>query len=331
MEKGNKGALIIIIVLLIVFVPLAFLTTTYKFKENKEKAQKPVTKALPEFYENGTLNFVLYNSLLGTYTCNNTNDVGYCGWAYETIDDDIYALDYYEDTYLDELPIVNSRFAFIVDTASSYNQNNSDNANIFLYDIKGQEVLASYKAVKNYTIGLDGDYFIVKDLNDLWGVIKLDEDEIVQVAPFEYEYIGVQNQIANAKETLDAEFFVALKNRFWYVLDNTGSVLNSPISAEIYQYDSNVIVGLYNNKYSLYNYYGNMLLNSTSYDGMKIVGKYILTIDTYGKYEVVNYNTNEVVSTKSLTLESINDINYDFNDDGTINIYKGDSLIETIK
>lgn len=331
MGNSNKGALIIIIALLVIFVPLSFLTITYKVKESKEKSQIPVVKTLPDFYENGTLNFVLYNNLIGTYTCNNTNEEGYCGWAYETTDDDTYSLDYYEDAYLDELPIVNSRYAFIVDTESSYNQNNIDNDDIYLYDIEEQKVLASYKAVKNYTIGIDGDYFIVKDLNDFWGVIKFDEDSFVQVIPFEYEYIGVENQLANAKEYLDSEIFVALKNSFWYLLDSSGSVLNSPISASIYQYDSNVIVGLYNNKYSLYNYYGNMLLNSMSYDGMKIIGKYILTLDTYGKYEVINYNTNEVVSTKSLTLSNINDLNYDFNDDGSINIYKGESLIETIK
>lgn len=331
MEKENKGALIIIVILLIIFVPLAFLTATYKFKENKEKTQKPIVNSLPEFYENGTLNFVEYNSLIGTYKCNNTNDSGFCGYAYEAIDDDTYVLDYYEDTYLDELNIVNSRYAFIVDTNSSYDQNNLNNVDIFLYDIIEQKVISSYKAVKNYTIGLDGNYFIVKDLNDLWGVIKFDEDNIVQVIPFEYEYIGIQNQIANAKQTLDSELFVALKNRFWYLLDNNGSILNSPISAAIYQYDGNIIVGLSNNKYYLYNYYGNMLLNSTPYDGMKIVGKYILTLDAYGKYSVINYNTNEIVSTKSLTLGSINDIKYDFNDDGTINLYLGDSLLETIK
>lgn len=330
MNNGNKGSLIIIVILLIIFVPLSFLTITYKVKENKEQEKKEVKKALPEFYLDGTLNFVLYNNLIGTYTCENTKEEGYCGYAYETIDDDIYSLDYYEDSYLDELSIALSRYAFLVDTSTSYDKNNTDNATIILYDIEKAKVLASYKAVKDYTIGLDGDYFIVKDMNDLWGVIKLDDGNIIQIIPFEYNYIGVQNQIANAKEQLDSDMFVALKNNFWYLLDNSGTVLNSPISASIYEYDSNIIVGVYNNKYSLYNYYGNMLLNSVSYDGIKIVGKYVLTIDNYDKYEVINYNTNEVVSTKNVTIESIKDVKYDINDDGSINIYKGDNLIETI-
>lgn len=330
MEKGNKKALIIIVILLIVFVPLSFLTATYKFKENKEKEKKPSAPTLPEFYENGTLNFVEYNSLLGTYKCNNTNDVGFCGYAYEAIDDDSYALDYYEDSYLDELGIVNSKYTFIIDTDASYDQNNTEDKEVILYDIEQEKVIDTYKSVKNYTIGLNGDYFIVKDLNDMWGVIKLEED-IVTVIPFEYEYIGVQNQLANAKETLDAELFVGYKNRFWYILGNNGTPLSSPLSAAVYQYDSDVIVGVFNNKYSLYNYYGNMLLNSASYNGMKIVGKYIFTLNSFGKYEVVNYNTNEVVSSKTVDIENIDDIRYDFNEDGSINLYKGDNLLETIK
>lgn len=330
MEKGNKGALIIIIILLIIFVPLAFLTTTYNFKENKEKEKKPVKPSLPEFYENGTLNFIEYNSLLGTYKCNNTNDSGFCGYAFEAIDDANYALDYYEDSYLDELGIINNKYTFLVDTDTTYDQNNIDNKKVLLYDIEQSKIIGTYKAVKNYTIGLNGDYFIVKDLNDLWGVIKL-EEEITQVIPFEYEFIGVQNQLANAKETLDTEFFVGYKNRFWYILGNNGTILSSPLSAEIYEYDSDIIVGLLNNKYSLYNYYGNMLLNSASYDGIKIVGKYVLTLSAFGRYEVINYNTNEVISSKNVDIENIDDIKYDFNEDGSINLYKGDNILETIK
>ena len=330
MEKGNKGALIIIVILLIVFVPLAFLTATYKFKENKENEKKPVAPSLPEFYENGTLNFIEYNSLIGTYKCNNTNDSGFCGYAYEAIDDDNYVLDYYEDTYLDEVGIINSKYTFLIDTYDTYDQNNTDNKEVLLYDIEQGKIIGTYKAVKNYTIGLNGDYFIVKDANDLWGVIKL-EDEIVIVIPFEYEYIGVQNQLANAKETLDTELFVGYKNHFWYILSNNGTVLSSPLSASIYEYDSDVIVGVLNNKYSLYNYYGNMLLNSASYDGIKIVGKYVLTLSAFGKYEVINYNTNEVISSKNVDIENIDDIKYDFNEDGSINLYKGDNILETIK
>ncbi len=330
MEKGNKGALIIIVILLIVFVPLAFLTATYKFKENKENEKKPVAPSLPEFYENGTLNFIEYNSLIGTYKCNNTNDSGFCGYAYEAIDDDNYVLDYYEDTYLDEVGIINSKYTFLIDTDDTYDQNNTDNKEVLLYDIEQGKIIGTYKAVKNYTIGLNGDYFIVKDANDLWGVIKL-EDEIVIVIPFEYEYIGVQNQLANAKETLDTELFVGYKNHFWYILSNNGTVLSSPLSASIYEYDSDVIVGVLNNKYSLYNYYGNMLLNSASYDGIKIVGKYVLTLSAFGKYEVINYNTNEVISSKNVDIENIDDIKYDFNEDGSINLYKGDNILETIK
>ncbi len=330
MENGNKGALIIIVLLLIVFVPLAFLTTTYKFKENKEKEKKTEAPSLPEFYENGNLNFVEYNSLLGTYNCNNTNEAGFCGYAYETIDDDNYVLDYYEDTYLDELGIINSKYTFLIDTDATYDQNNTENKEVFLYDIEQDKIIGTYRAVKNYTIGLNGDYFIVKDLNDLWGVIKLEEG-ITQVIPFEYEYIGVQNQLANAKETLDTELFVGYKNRFWYLIGNNGIVLSSPLAAGIYEYDSDIIIGVLNNKYSLYNYYGNMLLNSASYDGMKIIGKYVFTLNSFGKYEVINYNTNEVVSSKTVDIENIDDIKYDFNEDGTINLYKGDNILETIK
>lgn len=330
MKNGNKGALIIIVILLIVFVPLSFLTITYKVKDNKDKEKKQVKETLPQFYQDGMLNFVEYNSLLGTYKCNNTNDAGFCGYAYETIDDDNYVLDYYEDTYLDELGIINSKYTFLIDTDTTYDQNNIENKDILLYDIEQGKVISSYKAVKNYTIGLDGNYFIVKDTNNLWGVIKLEED-LVTVIPFEYDFIGVQNQLANAKDTLDTELFVGYKNNFWYILNNSGTVLSSPLAAGIYEYDSDVIVGVLNNKYSLYNYYGNMLLNSASYEGMKIIGKYILTLNYFGKYEVINYNTNEVISSKEANIEDISDIKYDFNEDGTINLYKGDTLIETIK
>ena len=326
MRSENKVVLVIIIILLVISVPASIWGITYKILDatKKEVVEAPVIK---DFYEDGQLNFYDFGTLVGTYTCENNV---YCGWAYETMDDVDYDLDYYFDKTIDTFNLVNGRYAFIVDT--SVKEEYYRSSWIKLYDVTTSSIIDEYVAVKNYTIGMENDTYIVKNGAGKWGVIQLGVAGMDTVVPFEYDYIGVQNQLANASSLLVADKFAAIKDGSWVIVDATGSELSFKISQDIYQYDNGaLIVKDEEGKFKLYDYDGNTLLNGVAYKDLKFVNKYVFTFDFYGYFKIADYTTGTIVSTKNPTISSLGDVTYEVNEDGSMDIYISGAFTETVK
>lgn len=323
----NKASLIVIIVLLVVSVPATIYGFINKIGTKKESAT-PVVNTNQNFYQDGVLNFYDFGTLLGTYNCKNTT--GYCGWAYETVDDGDYSLHYYDDTSIDQYTIINSRYAFIVDT------NMTDeffrNAGVILYDILDGKEIATYKAVKNYTIGLENNYFIVENKDGKWGVIELGSTGTNAIIPFEYDFIGVKDNVDNTTSRLVADVFVAQKDSSWYIIDTNGSELSTGFSGQIYLYENNVIAvrSNMNGSVSLYTYDGEVLLNGNYYRDVKFYGKYAATLDTRGMFVLMNYETGEQATRNSYNVSSLEFVTFNTKKDGTIDVYVNNGIAETI-
>ena len=91
--KIKKGSLITIIVLLVIFVPLAVIGTISHFANEEETTSNDNTNPNQEFYYNNALWFYGPNKeLLSTYACTTTN----CGYALNNLEDSKYGLEFFD-------------------------------------------------------------------------------------------------------------------------------------------------------------------------------------------------------------------------------------------
>lgn len=329
MEK-NKAPLIIIILLLIISIPASIIGVGYKVYNTKHKNDKINTPSLKPFFENGKLNFYDYGTLIGNYTCENPN--GYCGWAFEMLDDELYSLEYYDDNKIDYLPLIESRYAFIVDTplldeSDEYNRS----AGVILYDILENKQIDKYRAVKNYSIGIEGNYFIVQDVTNNFGVIQLTSEGVFNVVPFQYDYIGIKNDDEDTLVGLSNKLYIGYRNFNWVVINNLGQEISNRFSYPITDYNNDVVlIKDQNNMYGIYSYLGAKLLTQ-DYKQMKLVGKYVAVYDSFGYFSLMDYSTKQMVNKERIMVSSLEDIRFEILEDESINIYVSGGLYENVK
>ncbi|MGM9834988.1 MAG: hypothetical protein ACI31M_04345 [Bacilli bacterium] len=325
--ENRKAALIIIIIMLAISIPCSIIGIGYKiYLANKPSPVIP-SKPNQDFYQNGTLNFYDYGELLGQYVCKNPN--GYCGWAYETVDDEEYNLKYYKDNSIDNVTLISSRFAFLLDEeeiSDSY-----IDKDIILYDVIDSKEVGTYKGVKDYTVGINNSYYIVKDANGKWGVIQLTRDGLTDVIPFEYDYIGLQNDLNPSTNKVIANVFVVLKNNEWFIVDLNNTKLSKPLIHSIMNYNKDSIIVNYYSRESLFDFNGTMQLNGQTYSHIEYIKNYVGYIDSEGNFSVVDYNNNVNVTKDSYPVASSSDIELINNEDGSIDIFISGEFKETIQ
>ena len=332
--RENKAAFYIIIVLLVISIPASLLGIYYKFFAPEEETivEAPRVK---NFFEDGMLNFYEYNELIGTYTCQ--NPTGYCGYAYETVDDDMYGTNYYYDGSTDLMTLIDSRYAFLVDVEDNPDDVYNRSAEVILYDVREGMELGRYFAVKNYTVGIENSYYIVQNEVGKWGVIQLNPNEpnVAEIIPFEYDFIGLQNKIAGMSSLIAAEEFIVKNGNAWFLINENGVTLTSSFINPIYEYDENALIVKASNlttgsTYSLYTYDGRKLLNQTDYKQIKIIDKYVAVYDVYGYFLLLDYNTGSQVTSEKKAVASLDDVSFFTNDDGSIDIEVGGVFFETV-
>lgn len=323
---NRKAAFIIIIVLLVVSIPCSIIGIAYKFISSNKEITQPIKRPNQEFYQNGTLNFYDYGELLGQYNCKNLN--GYCGWAYETIDDDNYNLRYYNDESIDNIYLVSNRYAFLLDVPEileSY-----EDREIILYDVIDAKEVNTYKGVKDYSVGINNDYYIVKNDADKWGVIQLTRKGLTEVIPFEYDYIGLQEDLNSLTSKIISNIFAVLKNDEWYLIDLNNSQLSKPVATPIINYNKDSMIVNYYSKESLFNYQGIVQLGGQAYNHIEYVKDYVGYIDNNNNYSVVDYNNGNSITEDSYYVNNYKDIELVKKEDGSIDIYIFGEFKETI-
>lgn len=323
---NRKAAFIIIIVLLVISIPCSIIGIAYKFISSNKEITQPIKRPNQEFYQNGILNFYDYGELLGQYNCKNLN--GYCGWAYETIDDDNYNLRYYNDESIDNIYLVSNRYAFLLDVPEileSY-----EDREIILYDVIDAKEVNTYKGVKDYSVGINNDYYIVKNDADKWGVIQLTRKGLTEVIPFEYDYIGLQEDLNSLTSKIISNIFAVLKNDEWYLIDLNNSQLSKPVATPIINYNKDSMIVNYYSKESLFNYQGIVQLGGQAYNHIEYVKDYVGYIDNNNNYSVVDYNNGNSITEDSYYVNNYKDIELVKKEDGSIDIYIFGEFKETI-
>lgn len=239
--KGNKGSLIIIIVLLIIFIPLTILGYLNRSKEEEN------SKHL--LYYNNQIWFYDNNVLKGKYGCK----VPSCTLAMSSNESDVnYGINIYTS---DDINQVNyKKFAFI-----------RDENKILLYNVYDNLVVSRYSGFKNYNNMLGSTAILMNDYNK-WGVLSY-SDSLENVIPFEYDFIGVTNKVIDNK--LDLSHFIVLKDNKWSIIDNNNKSISSSFDDVIIDYsvNNNILVIVFKNSINIYNISNNRLYESISFNG----------------------------------------------------------------
>lgn len=323
---NRKAAFIIIIVLLVISIPCSIIGIAYKFISSNKEITPPTIRPNQEFYQDGILNFYDYGELLGQYSCKNVN--GYCGWAFETIDDDHYNLKYYNDDSIDNIYLVSNRYAFLIDipeVLESY-----ENREIILYDVIDAKEISTYKGVKDYSVGINNDYYIVKNEEDKWGVIQLTGNGLTEVIPFEYDYIGLKEDLNSSTLKIISNIFAVLKNDEWFLIDLNNSQLSRPVATPIINYNKDSMIVNYYSKESLFNYQGIVQLGGQAYNYIEYVKDYVGYIDNNNNFSVIDYNTDAMITQDSYHVNNYKDIELVKKEDGSVDIYIFGEFKETI-
>lgn len=312
--KNKKVTLWAIIVLLILFLPITIFSTTMHFIQKETKDQN-INHA---FKFNGQLYFYKEDELLGTYTCQNFDS--YCDYAFSTVKKE-YALNEPEVEKNTKLPIINDRYVFLLDDEIE----KINDTDILLYDLVLGKVLGKYKEVKDYGIGIENDYYILKNQSNLWGVVSF-EDGIALKVPFQYDYIGLIDKLDDTSNKIASDIFATRKNEQWQLMDSNNATFASEINQEIFSYNSEYIVVKQKNGMQLIDYRRNIILPSMEY--INFYSKFLEIIDANNEFYLYDLNKQTKIS-NSYSVSSIEDIELK-TEENKISILRNGNVEETI-
>lgn len=313
--KNKKATLITIIFLLIIFLPLTILGTITHFKNTQEGKNLNF-----DFKQEGKLYFYKGEELLGTYTCLHAE--GYCDYAISKLTTE-YSLEEYQSDSTSKLSLINNQYAFLFDTTTEKLQN----AEVILYDALDSKVLANFKEVKNYGIGLENNRYILKNENDLWGVMEFNQESFNISIPFIYDYIGVVKEINADTGKIVADKFAVKKEGLWQVIDSKGNDLSIAFPEEIVSFTEETII-LKGEGYRKYvDYEGTSLLSNTL-KHIALYEPYLEIIDDKNHFYLYDEATKEKIS-KEYVVADRSDISLS-KEAETIIIRQKDNIVETI-
>ena len=308
-RNSTKGLKIIIFLILILS---AFTVWGYLGNKNGINKTTNVENINKEFKFNNKLYFYDSENLLGTYSCKTSE----CDYAKSIIDDDNYSLKYYKKDNDTTIKLISKKYAFI-----------SDDNNIILFDVINNKVLNTFKAVKNYGININNNYYILKDLNDKWGVMKIDENTEI-IIDFKYDFIGIHNELIENNTLLKSNLFAVKNVNGWKLIDDKGLDKSSYITNQIYDYNDKYIITKAGNYYYINKLTGNLLMSNV-FLYTKFVGDYIAVVDKDNDLYVFNPDTMEAKSQK-YKVSIIDEMAVEKTNDGIV-ISIGGILKETIR
>lgn len=283
MEK-KKATFVVLILLLIIFVPLAIVSTILHFEKTKEGIENPKH----EFLYNGKLYFYDNDSLLGTYICENED---YCDFA-TSKNNSSYALLEYEEEKTNKMSLIKNRYAFLLDTTIA----NLKDAEIILYDLELNKELGRYKEVKNYGIGIEKDSYLVKNSDEKWGVISF-EDGVDLKIPFVYDYIGLIDEKVENQNTIAMNHLVVMQNGKWFLIDLFNTKISDSFTDEIVSYTKNYVILSNGTSMRLLNYEGKDRLFG-DYKYLHFCDPYIAIVDNTNTFYLFDLENNKEIGNR---------------------------------
>lgn len=313
MQK-RKSTFIIIVVLLILFVPLAIGSTYFHFKNKSPIIENPNQ----EFLHNGKLYFYDNNTLLGTYTCEN---IDYCDYAISRNSLLSNTLEHKEGT-IKKMALIENRYAFLMDTTTA----TLNNTEIILYDVKEQKELERYKEVKNYGIGINNNRYIVKNKEDKWGVLEFSRTVNVKI-PFEYDYIALKDQIDVTTNQLVAKEFAVAHDRTWYLIDENNNRVSETLTETIASYSEDAIITSNGTTMRILDYQGREKIGG-NYKYLNFCKNYIAIVDESNIFYLYDMENNKEIGNR-YNVENPDDLTFEITEQ-YIRVMVGEELIENV-
>ena len=279
--KGLILVFVLIIVLLVIFSGL----TIWGYIGNLMGVNKPPEpeNTNRQFKFNDKLYFYDELDLVGTYECKTIN----CDYAKGTIDDSNYSINYYSNAKETPIKFISRRYAFLVD----------DGSDILLYDILNKSIINKFKAVKNYELGITDNYYIVQDMNNKWGVLKLDSTAGL-VINYKYEFIGIHNELKDGTTHLNGEIFVVKDVNGWKLVSDTDVDKSTYYINQIYDYNNDYVITKKDNYYYVNSIRSGDLLMSNLFSYTKFIGRFIAVIDSSNDYYLLDPERLQAASQK---------------------------------
>ncbi len=305
--KYRKATLCAMIVLLALFLPITIFSTT-----------KAIQKKL--YVENPNHQFQFENKLYFYDAEDNTHLIGkyycqtdMCDLAYSSVkkDDSIILKELNAPSM--EIEMINNQFAFINDGFGTLAE-----PLYLLYNIAEEQALTTYKEIKNYNVGIENSFFIVKNEEDKYGAIMI-QGSAQQRIPFEYDYLGIPSNPSFNQIALPSIGFASLKDNIWQIVSDSGANLSVPFTDPIYNYDPTYIILQNSNKeFYVTNYNGNLIINNY-YKYLDFYNRFLVLIDRNNYFSMYDIQNN--METEKHLVSSIDDV--------TISV-EGNNVLATI-
>ena len=282
--KNNKMTLVMAIILTVIALPLAVISTYGRIL----------------YPPNAPLACDIKLTDGACYTC--TNKDGYCNYAYNYVNDSKYALNYYKGT--NNFITFSKGYVFLMDTPLTFNvNNNTEYPKTIMYSTANNNKL-EVTGLNNYGIGFNGDYYIGIMDNGKYTLFRI--NQLAQKAiEDEYDFIGAAGHLVDGK--LDSSKFAVLKNNKWQLINTENTALTSEFENSIYDY-SDYAVALYNetsNKYYLVNFQNESLINR-NFDKVFFYKDIVLGVSDNTLY-IYDSASNRILSS-AITISSPDDI-----------------------
>ena len=301
--KDNKVVLPMIILLLIIFLPL---TIFVSFKKISAKPGDENPNHLPKL--NNTLYFYDNNSLLGTYSCQNSE----CDISRFSVDDKDNI--YYEGTGQEIKTFNNNSLVFITDGDET-----------FLYSLTSKMKLLTVKLLKNYGAKINGDYIIVQNNENLYGLFDLNKGNFKISPKYEYmAYVG-KNMVDNV---INDDKLIVKENNMYFIIDNEENILSEKSALPIYDYNDKIIILKNEDKFNVLNYEGIVLLNDINILSITLKKGYVIFKTSGNSIYVYNEDLSNV---EHAFVPVTSDDNYSYEvNDSTIIIKNNDEIVNSI-
>ena len=290
--KNNKMVLPVIIILLIIFLPLTVIGS-YKSLSKGTSLENPGKE---HKYNNKLFYYDSEGKLLGTYECTSSD----CDDAQTEIDDEIN--DFYKEGDKNDIGVFNTDNVFI-----------KDNDKIYLYSLSTKIKLLTLNMLKNYNSDIEGNYLIVKNEENLYGLFDLNVGNF-KIKP-SYDYMALANKTDG--EVIKSDKIIVEKLNGYYLIDKDDNSLTSTFGVPIYDYNDNLIISKNNDIYSFYTYNGNNILSDLSINNYEYFNDYIIIL-TSSSNEIIIYNSKVGTIEKRYTPIETDSLSYEINDNQII-------------
>ena len=306
----DKKTLVVIIVLLVIFVPLAVMGTYQHITKEEQEIAENVNH---EFIFNNRVYFYVDDNLVGTYECSN------CATVEPIVDDENYHTNYYKYGTLDFGEILSPSLAMF-----------KEGDKIIVYNIVlNMKLNVLYDAIKTYGVKNSNNLILAQN-GSSWQALTLNETGLVTAISGTYDYIGIPSHIID--DVLDSSKVIVKSGNNWQIIDvnNNESIVLS--NQEIVDFNDNYYV-VYSDAYRIYNASNNMeVLDNVVKKHVAMIGDYILIVTDTKVTDTNNllvYENNNLNTFETYPLPAFEDIYFTITDNN-LNVILDGNLQESI-